>query len=52
MNFEWDPIKNIYVQPIIYPGVPENQARLRFFISSTHTAAQITHTVKTIAELI
>src|SRR3989338_105635 len=44
--------KNIYVQPIIYPGVPENQARLRFFISSTHTAAQITHTVKTIAELI
>lgn len=44
--------KNIYVQPIIYPGVPENQARLRFFISSAHTPDQITHTVKTIAELI
>jgi 8-amino-7-oxononanoate synthase len=43
--------KNIYVQPIIYPGVPENQARLRFFISSAHTPEQITHTVKTIARL-
>lgn len=44
--------KNIYVQPIIYPGVPENQARLRFFVSSEHTSEQITHTVKTIAQLI
>ena len=44
--------KNIYVQPIIHPGVPENQARLRFFISSAHTSEQISYAVKTIAELI
>lgn len=44
--------KNIYVQPIIYPGVPENQARLRFFMNCEHTAEQITNTVKTIAKLI
>lgn len=44
--------KNIYVQPIIHPGVPENQARLRFFISCAHTEAQITHAVKMIKELI
>ena len=44
--------KNIYVQPIIYPGVPENQARLRFFISSAHTSTQITDTVNMIAKLI
>ena len=44
--------KNIYVQPIIYPAVPENQARLRFFISSAHTSKQITNTIKVIAKLI
>lgn len=42
--------KNIFVQPIIYPGVPEKQARLRFFISSEHTPEQITQAVKKIAE--
>ncbi|QEY52891.1 aminotransferase class I/II-fold pyridoxal phosphate-dependent enzyme [Legionella longbeachae] len=41
--------KNINVQPIIYPAVPDNQARLRFFISSAHTEAQISDTVNEIA---
>lgn len=44
--------KNIYVQPIIYPAVPENQARLRFFMSSAHSSEQITNTIKVIAKLI
>lgn len=42
----------INVQPIIYPAVPENQARLRFFINCAHTAEQISctlgHVVKTL----
>lgn len=33
--------KGIYALPIIYPAVPENLARVRFFISSTHTTKQI-----------
>lgn len=41
--------QHINVQPIIYPAVPENQARLRFFINSAHTAEQITKTVREIA---
>jgi len=44
--------KNIYVQPIIYPGVPEKEARLRFFISSAHTSEQIINTIKAIVKLI
>lgn len=31
----------VNVQPIIHPAVEERAARLRFFISHTHTAAQI-----------
>ena len=31
----------VNVQPIIYPAVPERAARLRFFISSLHTEAQL-----------
>lgn len=42
--------KNINVQPIIYPAVPDNQARLRFFINCNHTAEQISHTVQVLAE--
>ncbi len=37
--------QHINVQPIIYPAVPDNQARLRFFMNSTHTPEQITYTV-------
>ena len=32
----------INVQPIIYPAVEERSARLRFFISSTHSEQQVT----------
>lgn len=33
--------QGVNVQPIIHPAVEERAARLRFFISSTHTTAQI-----------
>lgn len=35
----------INVQPILYPAVEEKAARLRFFITSMHTDAQIRRTV-------
>jgi len=38
------------VLPIIYPAVPLKAARLRFFITSEHTAAQIRLTVRTMQE--
>ncbi len=41
--------KGIYVQPMVYPSVPLNSARLRFFISSTHTEEQIKYTIETCA---
>ena len=40
----------VNVQPILYPAVPERAARLRFFISSTHTEAQLRQTVEIMAE--
>ncbi len=43
--------RGINVQPIIHPAVPERNARLRFFISSEHTAEQILSTVQTMSEL-
>ncbi|NCR56972.1 MAG: aminotransferase class I/II-fold pyridoxal phosphate-dependent enzyme [Microcystis aeruginosa LL13-06] len=42
--------RGINVMPMIYPAAPENAARLRFFLNSTHTEAQIRFTVKTLAE--
>ena len=36
---------NVNVQPIIYPAVEEKSARLRFFLSSCHTQAQMDKTV-------
>jgi 7-keto-8-aminopelargonate synthetase-like enzyme len=38
----------INTSPIIYPGVPINAARLRFFVTSEHTADQIRSTVRTV----
>ena len=38
------------VQPILYPAVEESAARLRFFITSTHSPEQIDHTVDAVAE--
>jgi 8-amino-7-oxononanoate synthase len=42
----------ISVMPMIYPSVPENAARLRFFISCSHTEKQIQFTVATLARII
>jgi 8-amino-7-oxononanoate synthase len=42
--------RGINVQPILYPAVPEKSARLRFFMSCRHTAADINTTVTVLAE--
>jgi len=42
--------QGINVQPILYPAVAERSARLRFFMSCTHTEAQIAQTVRATAE--
>ena len=42
--------RNINVQPIIAPAVPEQLARLRFFLSSEHEAGEIAASVQTTAE--
>jgi 8-amino-7-oxononanoate synthase len=42
--------RGINVQPILYPAVPEQSARLRFFMSSEHTEAQIATTVAALSE--
>jgi 8-amino-7-oxononanoate synthase len=42
--------RGINVQPILYPAVPEPLARLRFFVSSLHTEAQILGAVEILAE--
>jgi 8-amino-7-oxononanoate synthase len=42
--------RGINVQPIIYPAVEEKAARLRFFLSSLHTEAQIKQTVQMLKE--
>ena len=39
------------VQPAIFPAVPEGQARLRFFVTSAHTPAQIRDVLARTAEL-
>ena len=41
--------KGINARPQIYPSVPEKSARLRFFISSTHTEDQIDQTIEALA---
>ena len=41
--------EGINVQPIFYPAVPENSARLRFFLSSEHTADQVRRAVEATA---
>jgi 7-keto-8-aminopelargonate synthetase-like enzyme len=42
--------RGVNVQPILYPAVEERAARLRFFITSTHTAEQIRYAVRAVAE--
>jgi 8-amino-7-oxononanoate synthase len=41
--------RGINVQPILHPAVPEHAARLRFFITTNHSEAQIRDTVNAIA---
>ena len=42
--------RGVNVQPILYPAVEESAARLRYFITSTHTDKQIRHTIEAMAE--
>jgi 8-amino-7-oxononanoate synthase/acyl carrier protein len=42
--------RGINVQPILYPAVEEEKARLRFFITANHTAEQIQASVDAVAE--
>jgi 7-keto-8-aminopelargonate synthetase-like enzyme len=42
--------RGINVQPIIHPAVPERAARLRFFLTSEHSAEQISETITAIGE--
>jgi 7-keto-8-aminopelargonate synthetase-like enzyme len=41
--------QGVNVQPIVYPAVPDDAARLRFFLSSTHTEAQLRDTAERVA---
>ena len=43
-------VRGINVQPILYPAVEEQAARLRFFITSCHTPDQIRWTVAALQE--
>lgn len=40
--------KGVFAIPVLHPAVPENAARLRFFINSTHTTEQIEKTIQAI----
>jgi 8-amino-7-oxononanoate synthase len=42
--------RGINVQPILYPAVPDHSARLRFFITTNHSEAQIRATVSAVAD--
>ena len=42
--------RGINVQPMIYPSVAYDAARLRFFLTCTHTEEQIHFTLETLAE--
>jgi 7-keto-8-aminopelargonate synthetase-like enzyme len=42
--------RRINVQPIVYPAVEDDAARLRFFISSTHTEEELVHCANALKE--
>jgi len=42
--------RGISADPILFPAVPENQARLRFFVTSCHSEEKIRSMVKVLAE--
>jgi 8-amino-7-oxononanoate synthase len=43
-------LRGINVQPILYPAVPERAARLRFFVTASHSEEQIGETVAILLE--
>ncbi|MFT7518925.1 MAG: 8-amino-7-oxononanoate synthase [Kiritimatiellia bacterium] len=43
---------HINVQPIVYPAVPDDAARLRFFLSSTHSEHQLTKTADLVSDIL
>ncbi|MBF0548408.1 MAG: aminotransferase class I/II-fold pyridoxal phosphate-dependent enzyme [Candidatus Riflebacteria bacterium] len=47
-NFLFD--CGINVLPILYPAVPENESRLRFFITSEHNEEQMMYTLEKVTE--
>jgi hypothetical protein len=40
----------VNVQPMVAPAVPNDRARLRFFVASTHTEAEIDDTVRLVVD--
>ena len=42
----------INVQPIVYPAVPDDAARLRYFLSAAHSEEQLRHTANRTADLL
>lgn len=42
--------RGVHVQPIVYPAVANDGARLRFFITTNHTEAQLRATMPLVAE--
>jgi 8-amino-7-oxononanoate synthase len=42
--------RGIHVQPILHPAVPEQAARLRFFITINHSESQVRETVSAVAD--
>lgn len=44
--------RGVHVQPILYPAVPEKQARLRFFLSSAHTQQDIDQSIHETQEVL
>lgn len=41
--------RGINVNPVVYPGVARGEERLRFFVTATHSAEQIRHTIEVLA---
>lgn len=44
--------EGINAKPIVYPAVAEDSARLRFFLSSTHSEDELTHTADKIRQIL
>ena len=42
--------EGINAQPILYPAVPQEETRVRIFMTASHTEEQIRHSVKILAE--